>query len=211
MLWLLLEQRFIELALGRRHDGGWLGAALLVLGDASDPPCFPTQRTVAADESRCGHRGRVTGHLRELIATMTTANRTWGDERIAAELLLKLGIRISPRTVRRYMPSRPTRRTTGTQAWSTFIRNHAGVLACDFFVTVAATFLVLHVFVVVEIGTRRILHCNVTAHPTAAWTVQQLLDRTLAAIGLAVLKTPCARRPRMHFVNDWRARCGASA
>ena len=75
-------------------------------------------------KSRAAGRPPIPADLRELIATMATANRTWGEERIAAELLLKLGIRISPRTVRRYLPSRPTRRTTGTQAWSTFIRNH---------------------------------------------------------------------------------------
>jgi putative transposase len=55
-------------------------------------------------------RGRrpIPADLRQLIAEMATANRTWGEERIAAELLVKLGIRVSPRTVRRYMPSRPT-------------------------------------------------------------------------------------------------------
>src|SRR3954470_15480045 len=102
---------------------------------------------------------------------MAAANRTWGEERIANELLLKLGIRVSPRTVRRYMPSRPRRPRPGTQAWCTFVRNHAGsVLASDFFVVVTATFRVLYVFVVLEIGTRRILQWNVTAHPTAEWT-----------------------------------------
>ena len=99
---------------------------------------------------------------------MAAANRTWGEERIANGLLVKLGIRLSPRTVRRYMPSRPRRPRPGTQAWSTFVRNHArSVLASDFFVVVTATFRILYVFVVLEVGTRRILHWNVTAHPTA--------------------------------------------
>ena len=95
-------------------------------------------------------------------------------ERIAAEILLKLGIRVSPRTVRRYLPSRPVPRTrTNAQAWSTFVRNHArAVLACDFFVAVSATFRVFYVFVVLDVGTRRIVHWNVTEHPTAAWTAQ---------------------------------------
>jgi len=47
------------------------------------------------------------------------------------------------------------------------------VLACDFFVAVTATFHVVYVFVVMEVGTRRIVHWNVTAHPTADWTAQQ--------------------------------------
>jgi hypothetical protein len=114
------------------------------------------------------------GGLQQLIATMAAANRTWGEERIADELLVKLGIRVSPRTVRRYMPSRPPRARQGTQAWNTFVRNHArAVLASDFFVVGTATFRVIYVFVVLEVGTRRILHWNVTAHPTADWTGQQ--------------------------------------
>jgi transposase InsO family protein len=160
-------------------------------------------------------RPAISPAVQRLIGTMATANRTWGEERIANELLLKLGIRVSPRTVRRYMPSRPRRPRPGTQAWCTFVRNHAGsVLASDFFVVVTATFRVLYVFVVLEVGTRRILQWNVTAHPTAEWTAQQCrmivpgdqahrfvihdrdtiysegVDRTLEAMGLRVLKTP---------------------
>jgi putative transposase len=115
----------------------------------------------------------------------------------------------------RYLPSRPPRGTTGIQTWRTFIRNHAPtVLACELFVVVTATFRMLYVFVVLEVGTRRILHWNVTAHPTAEWTAQQFrlmipgdqvhrfvildrdtiysegVDRTLTAMGLTVLKTP---------------------
>jgi putative transposase len=65
----------------------------------------------------------------------------------------------------------PQRLRIGSQAWSTFVRNHArAVLACDFFVVVTATFRLMHVFVVLELGTRRIMHWNTTEHPTAAWT-----------------------------------------
>jgi transposase InsO family protein len=155
-------------------------------------------------------------NVRQLIAEMAAANRTWGEERIASELLVKLGIRVSPRTVRRYMPSGSgSKRGLGSQAWSGFVRNHArSVLACDFFVTVTAGFRMLYIFVVLEVGTRRILHWNVTDHPTAEWTAQQFrmavsgdqphrfvvhdhdsiysegVDRTIAAMGLTVLKTP---------------------
>jgi putative transposase len=50
-------------------------------------------------------RPRLPAKLRQLIIEMAASNRTWGEERIASELLVKLGIRVSPRTVRRYMPS----------------------------------------------------------------------------------------------------------
>jgi transposase InsO family protein len=167
-------------------------------------------------KSKAPGRPPVPADLRQLIGEMARANRTWGEERIAAELLVKLGIGVSPRTVRRYMPSRRTPGPrSGSQAWSTFVRNHArSALACDFFVTVTLTFRVVYVFVVLELGTRRIVHWNVTAHPTADWTAQQFrmvvsgdrlhryvihdrdsiysedVDRTLAAMGLTVLRTP---------------------
>jgi putative transposase len=106
---------------------------------------------------------------------MARANRTWGEERIAAELLLKLGISVSPRTVRRYMKRPgPSGRGAQTHMWSTFLWNHAReVLACDFFVTVTARFRLVYVFVVLDISTRRLVHWNVTEHPTAQWTAQQ--------------------------------------
>jgi transposase InsO family protein len=167
-------------------------------------------------KSRPRGRPRLPADLQQLIADMAAANRTWGEERIASELLVKLGIRMSPRTVRRYMPSSPrSKNGPGSQAWSSFVRNHVrAVLACDFFVTVTATFRLLYIFVVLEVGTRRILHWNVTDHPTAEWTAQQFrmvvpgdqphrfvvhdhdsiysegVDRTIAAMGLTVVKTP---------------------
>ena len=66
----------------------------------------------------CG-RPHIPADVQRLIATMASANWTWGEERIANELLLKLGIRLSPRTMRRYMPmpSRPRRPKPGTQGW----------------------------------------------------------------------------------------------
>jgi putative transposase len=161
-------------------------------------------------------RPRIPPNLQKLIAEMAGDNPTWGEERIAAELLLKLGIRISPRTVRRYMPpDRGPQCGPSSQRWMTFVRNHAqSILACDFFVTVTASFRVLYVFVIMEVGTRRIAHFNVTAHPTADWALQQFrevltgekpyrflihdrdniysseLDSALKSMGLSILKTP---------------------
>jgi hypothetical protein len=73
------------------------------------------------------------------------------------------------------MPSRPrSRGCRSTQSWATFLRNHAGaILACDFFIVVTATFQQLYVFVILDIGTRRVVHWNLTEHPTAEWTIQQ--------------------------------------
>ena len=165
-------------------------------------------------KSRPG-RPPIPSELRQLIRRMATDNPLWGEERIANELLLKLAIRVSPRTVSKYMPKRPPGRPRGDQRWSTFVRNHAkAIVACDFFVTVTATFRLLYVFVMIEHGSRRLLHLNVTAHPTAAWTLQQLreilgydgeyrylihdrdtifarsLDESIKNLGLTVLKSP---------------------
>jgi putative transposase len=92
--------------------------------------------------------------------------------RIDSELLLKLGPRVSPRTVWKYMPRglTLTRGPHGDQAWPTFANNHAtAILAWAFGVVVAATSGMLYVLVVTEHRTRQILHCNVTAHPTVEW------------------------------------------
>ena len=163
-------------------------------------------------------RPRIPVDLQALIRHMGCDNPTWGEERIANELLLKLGLRVSPRTVRKYLPKR-LNRGSGTrvpsQRWRTFVRNHAQVIvACDFCVVVTATFRLFYVFVVMEHATRGILHVNMTAHPTAAWTLQQLreaipadhpyrclihdrdaifsrdLDQRVRHLGLQVLKTP---------------------
>jgi len=156
--------------------------------------------------------------LQALIRRLARENPTWGQERIANELLLKLGLRVSPRTVRKYMPRRVDYGRgprLASQRWRTFVQNHAtAIIACDFCVVVTATFRLLYVFVVLEHATRRILHCNVTGHPTASWTLQQLreaipadhayrfllhdrdsifsqhLDRSIRNLGLTVLKTP---------------------
>jgi putative transposase len=155
--------------------------------------------------------------LRALIRRMATENPLWGEERIASELLVKLGIRISPRTVRKYMSTSPSGMPRGDQRWSTFLKNHAkAILACDFFIAVTATFRILYVFVVIEHGTRRLAHVNVTAHPNADWTLQQLrevvgdddgqrylihdrdrtfskhLDDSIKTLGLEVLLSPVA-------------------
>ena len=142
---------------------------------------------------------------------------------MAAEPSVKLGIYVSPRTVRAYWPPEPERRgrrRTSSQNWRTFVRNHAqSIVACDFLVVVTARFRTLYVVLLMEVGTRRIVHCNITAHPTATWTLPQLreaipsdhsyrflihdrdaifsaeVDQPLKAFGLRVLRAP-VRAPK---------------
>jgi transposase InsO family protein len=102
------------------------------------------------------------------------ANPLWGAPRIHGELL-KLGIEIGERTVSALMPRAPRKRPS--QTWRTFLTNHVGTLASvDFFTAPTATFRVLYVFVVLAHDRRRVLHFNVTEHPTAAWTAQQIVE-----------------------------------
>ena len=127
-----------------------------------------------------GGRPQLPKQIRQLIARLVRENLTWGEERVADELSLKLGIYVSPRTVRKYWPRPPGgagRIRTSSPHWRTFVKNHAhGIVACDFLVAVTVRFQVLFVFLVMEVGSRRILHYNVTAHPTADWTGQQFRE-----------------------------------
>lgn len=171
-------------------------------------------------------RPPIPAELRALIRGMAQENPLWGEERIANELLVKLNIRVSPRTVRKYMPEVPPRQPRGDQRWSTFLKNHAKViLACDFFIAVTATFRMLYVFVVIEHGSSRLKHVAVTAHPSADWTLQQLrevvgedsshqyllhdrdsifaehLDESIKALGLIILKSP-PRSPKVNSICE---------
>ncbi len=176
-------------------------------------------------KSRPG-RPPIPKQVQALIRRMGTENPTWGEERIANELLLKLGVQVSPRTVRKYLSPRPPGRPRGDLRWSTFLRLHAqGIIACDFLVAVTATFRLLYVFVVIEHRSRRLVHCNVTTHPTAAWTLQQLretvgvgdqyqyllhdrdsifaehLDESVSRLGIKVLKSP-PRCPKANSICE---------
>src|SRR5260370_16916878 len=102
---------------------------------------------------------------------MARENPSWGQGRIADELSLKLGLFVDSRTVGKYLKQGGPPRQPSGQRWATFVHNHASdIVACDFFTSVTATFQVLYVFFAIEIGSRRILHSNVTDHPTAVWT-----------------------------------------
>ena len=125
--------------------------------------------------SRRKPRGRpeVSPEIRGLIRKMAEANPPWGAPRIHGELL-KLGIEISERTVSRLMPKR---QKPPSQTWRAFLDNHVnGLVAIDFFTVPTATFRILFVFVVLAHHRRCVVHFNVTGHPTAFWTAQQMVE-----------------------------------
>ena len=120
-------------------------------------------------------RGRpaIRTELRDLIRRISRANPLWGAPRIHGELL-KLGLTVSQATVSKYMlrPRRPP-----SQAWRTFLANHAkDLIGLDFFTVPTATFRVLFALVVLSHDRRRLVHFNVTEHPTADWTGRQLIE-----------------------------------
>ena len=104
---------------------------------------------------------------------MATANPLWGAPRIHGELL-KLGLDVSGRTVSRLIPKR---RSPPSQTWRTFLANHVrDLVALDFFAVPTVRLRVFFVLVVLAHHRRRVVHFNVTEHPTAAWTAQQIVD-----------------------------------
>ena len=135
-------------------------------------------------KSRAKKPGRppVWREIRNLVRRMCRENQTWGAPRIQSELRL-LGYDISEATVDKYMirdrkPPSPT--------WRTFLDNHLqDIVAIDFFTVPTATFRILFAFVVLRHDRRMIVHFNVTEHPTAGWTAQQIVEAF-----------PCDKAPR---------------
>src|SRR5215472_1649712 len=124
---------------------------------------------------RHGLPGRpvISREVRDLIPKMCRENPLWGAPRLHGELL-KLGINIAESSVSKYMVCR---NKPPSQSWRTFLENHAQQLvSIDFFTVPTIRFQVLYVFLVLAHDRRRILHFNVTAHPTAEWTGQQLRE-----------------------------------
>jgi len=124
---------------------------------------------------RRGQPGRplISSEVRDLIRKMCRENPCWGAPRIHGELL-KLGVDIGESSVTKYMVRC---RKPPSQTWRTFLENHAKQLvSVDFFTVPTIRFQILFVFLVLAHDRRRILHFNVTAHPTAEWTGQQLRE-----------------------------------
>jgi putative transposase len=118
-------------------------------------------------------RPAISEEVRALIRDMWQSNPTWGSPRIVGELR-KLGITVAKSTVEKY---RPRVRKPSSPTWKTFLNTHVhDLVACDFFLVPTATCRVLFVFIMLAHERRRIVHFNITEHPTAQWTTQQIVE-----------------------------------
>ena len=88
--------------------------------------------------------------------------------------LRKLGIDVAKSTVDKY---RVRSRKPPSPTWKAFLKNHVrDLVSIDFFVVPTVRFKVLFVLVVLAHHRRRVVHFNVTEHPTAQWTGQQIIE-----------------------------------
>ena len=153
--------------------GGWLSALVIVKPQTVIAWHRKGFRLFWTWKIRHGRTGRpaVSRDVLQLIGTMSRANPLWGAPRAHGELL-KLGIEVGETSVSKYIVRH---RKPPTQTWRTFLENHISQLvSVDFFTVPTIRFQVLYVFLVLAHDRRRILHFNVTAHPTAEWAAQQL-------------------------------------
>ena len=131
-------------------------------------------RLISRARTQVGRR-QTSKEVRELIFRMVAENPTWGAPRIQGELLM-LGFDLSERTISRWMKRAP-RDPEPAKLWGAFLRNHReAIAAMDFFAAPTITFGVLYCFFVISHDRRRILHFNVTKHPTSSWIIQQLRE-----------------------------------
>ena len=121
---------------------------------------------------------------------MSRENPLWGSERIRGELL-KLGIVVSNRSIRRYRWRSPNPDPVGTQRWRSFLTNELkGIWAADLLVVQTVGFRTIYVFFFISHARRELVHFIVTASPTTAWIWQQVINAT-----------PWGGRPS-HLIHD---------
>ncbi len=126
----------------------------------------------AKSQGRPGRPAIPRDHI-EYIRRISSDHPEYGEDRIALELVVKFGIRHSSSTVRRYMVKR--RPPSDAQTWGSFLNNQAKAMwTCDFFVQHTIGFRVLYVFIIMELSSRKLIHFNVSEHPTLDWTKQQV-------------------------------------
>ena len=131
-------------------------------------------RLISRARTQVGRR-QTSKEVRDLIFRMVAGNPTWGAPRIHGELLM-LGFDVSERTIPRWMKRAP-RDPEPAKRWRAFLRNHRETIAAmDFFTVPTMTFGMLYCFFIISHDRRRILHFNVTRHPTSLWIIQQLRE-----------------------------------
>ena len=166
ILWVWLSKRF----------EGWRASLVIVQPDTVVRWHRSAFKFYWHRKSQRGRSGRpkVDQELRELIRQMAKEN-LWRAPRIHKELI-RLGFDVSERTVARYIPKTPSS-DFARQNWKTFLKNHRdGIAAMDLFVVPTITFRLVYGFFVIHHDRRRVLHANVTEHPTATWIIQQLRE-----------------------------------
>jgi putative transposase len=116
-------------------------------------------------------RRPLSGWVVQLMRRMARENPLWGAERMRGELLRE-HIGVAKSNIQKYTQDNRRVGPSG-QTWGTFLRNHTSeIWACDFLQTYDALFRGIFVFVIIEMESRRVVHVNVTRHPTDAWVAQ---------------------------------------
>ena len=164
--------------LARRFWSGWK-QILIIVGPETvvrwHRSGFALYWRVISRARRVTGRRRVSKEVRDLIFHMVAENPTWGAPRIHGELLM-LGFDVSERTISRWMRRAPRDPERGKR-WLALLRNHReAIAAMDFFTVPTITFGVVYCLFIIGHDRRRILHFNVTKHPTSSWIIQQLRE-----------------------------------
>jgi len=157
------------------HWSGWRGALVFVQTRTVIAWQRKRFRNHWAKLSKHGSPGRppISKEIKELIRKMSEANVSWGSPRIVGELQ-KLGIDVAKSTVEKY---RVRSRKPSSPTWKAFLKHHVrDLVSIDFFVVPTVKNKVLFVLVVLAHHRRRVVHFNVTEHPTAQWTAQQIIE-----------------------------------
>jgi putative transposase len=164
--------------LARRFWSGWKQALIVVTPDTVvrwHRAGFALYWRAISRARRVFGRKRISKEVRDLIFRMVKENPTWGAPRIHGELQM-LGFDVSERTISRWMRRAP-RNPEPAKRWLAFLRNHReAIAAMDFFTVSTVAFRLLYCFFVISHDRRRILHFNVTRHPTSTWIIQQLRE-----------------------------------